>query len=73
MSWDGTERRADAHITDAQIEQIAEMAASKAVAKMTDNAYKIVGKTVIDKFFRVIGIFTCMFITWAAAKGWIKL
>ena len=37
------------------IEKIAERAATKAVAKITDQIYKDVGKTVIQKFIWTIG------------------
>ena len=48
----------DSHFQDLseeQIEEIAERAASKAVAKITDQIYKDVGKTVIQKFVWTVG------------------
>lgn len=42
-------------LTDEQIEEIAERAATKAVAKITDQIYKDVGKTVIQKFIWTVG------------------
>lgn len=44
------------HLTQAQIEQIAELAAEKAVAKMTGMVYQEVGKTVVKRFFWFVGL-----------------
>jgi hypothetical protein len=43
-------------LTDEQIDHIAEKAAAKAVAKMTGMFYQEVGKTVIQRFFMVVGL-----------------
>lgn len=48
----------DSHFHDLSeelVEKIAERAATKAVAKITDQIYKDVGKTVIQKFIWTIG------------------
>jgi hypothetical protein len=42
-------------LTDEQIEDIAERAAEKAVAKLTGMMYQEIGKTVATKFFWIIG------------------
>lgn len=44
------------HLTDEQIDEIAEKAAQKAIDKMTGAVYQEVGKTVITKFFFIIGL-----------------
>lgn len=43
-------------IPDEVIEEIAERAATKAVTKITDQLYKDVGKTVVQKFIWTIGV-----------------
>jgi hypothetical protein len=47
---------APVHLTDEQIEAIAEKAACKAVEKITGAAYQAVGKTVVQKFFVIVGV-----------------
>jgi hypothetical protein len=42
-------------LSEEQIEEIAERAATKAVAKITDQIYKDVGKTVVQKFIWTVG------------------
>lgn len=42
-------------LSDDMIEDIAERAATKAVAKITDQIYKDVGKTVVQKFIWTVG------------------
>ena len=49
---------------------IAERAAEIAVKKITDNFYKDVGKTVVSRFFIIIGL---VFVAFAAGKGWIRI
>lgn len=61
-SYDGPERRREAHLTDAQIESIAEKAATKAVKKMTDDAYMAIGKSITSKFFAAVGVITIVVI-----------
>lgn len=72
-SYRGPERRKEVHISEEQMEAIAEKAASKAVKKMTDDAFKAVGKTVVEKFFWVIGLLSVGLLGLAASKGWIQL
>lgn len=50
--------------SDEQIELIAEKAAQKAVAKLTEEFYKQVGKSVVDKFLIVLGAVTLAGIVW---------
>jgi hypothetical protein len=54
----GPERRKESHLTDEQIEKIASLAADKAVKKMTDDAFKAVGQTVVQKLFWIVGVLT---------------
>lgn len=59
-------------LTDAQIEKIAEKAAEKAVAKLTDRVYRDVGKSVIEKLFWIAGVVAAAAFFWLQAKGLIK-
>ena len=51
-------------LSDEQIELIAEKAAQKAVAKLTEEFYKQVGKSVVDKFLIVLGAVTLAGVVW---------
>lgn len=59
-------------LTDAQVEKIAERAAEKAVAKITDRVYRDVGKNVVQKLFWVIGVISIALFFWLQSKGLIK-
>lgn len=67
--YDGPERRREPHLTDAQIEAIAEKAATKAVKKMTDDAYMAIGKSVTSKFFWAVGVITLVAISYLQLSG----
>lgn len=56
--YSGPERRSQAHLTDEQIEDIAEKAAEKAIEKLTGDVYKAVGKSVVQKLFWIAGAIT---------------
>lgn len=43
-------------LTEEEIDEIAEKAAEKAISKMTDKMYEEVGRTLISKFFFIIGL-----------------
>lgn len=43
-------------LNESQVEEIAELAAKKAVAMMTAQVYQEVGKTVIRRFFFIVGL-----------------
>lgn len=58
--------------TAAEIDVIAEAAATKAVAKITDDAYKAVGKSVLDKLLWVLGVLTVASYLWARNNGLVK-
>ena len=47
---------------------VAKLAAEMAVKQMTDTFYNEVGRTVISRFFIIIG---AAFVAFAAGKGWI--
>lgn len=59
-------------LTDSQIEKIAEKAADRAVAKITDHVYREVGKGVVRKLFWIVGVTSVALFFWAQAKGLIK-
>lgn len=59
-------------LTDEQIERIAERAAEKAVAKLTDNVYREIGKSVLQKFVYVVGAIAVALFLWLQSKGLIK-
>lgn len=59
-------------LTEAQIEEIAERAANKAVAKLTDQVYREVGKSVVQKFTYIVGAIAVALFLWLQTKGLIK-
>ena len=59
-------------LTEAQIEEIAERAANKAVARLTDHVYREVGKNVVQKFVYIVGAISVAFFLWLQGKGLIK-
>jgi 3-methyladenine DNA glycosylase Tag len=67
--YHGPERRRESHLTEEQIEKIASLAADKAVKKMTDDAFKAVGKTVVEKMFWIVGVLTVGLFAWLQATG----
>lgn len=70
--YDGEERRRETHISEDQIEKIAERAADKAVAKVTDEVYKLVGKSVLEKLFYIVGAIAVGAYFWMQSKGVVK-
>lgn len=58
-----------AQLTQEQIEEIAELAATKAIAKMENHFYTSVGRNFINKFFIIIGMLVVAGSAWLAAKG----
>lgn len=62
--------RYDKHeLSDAQIEQIAEAAARKAVTIARENFYRDVGESVVSKWFVIIGMGTVALYAWARSKN----
>jgi hypothetical protein len=72
MAEEMNERLTNHKLTDAQIDAIAEKAADKAVSKITDMAYKQVGKSVISKLFYVTGVIAVAGSLYLQGHGWIK-
>ena len=68
-----SERRRQVHITEAQIDMIAERAARLAVQQMIETSYQAVGRGVVQKGLYVIGVVACGVVGTLYAKGWIKL
>jgi predicted metalloenzyme YecM len=62
------EPKKEIQLSDEQIDMIAEKAAERAVQKMTDDAYKAIGKTVIEKLLAGIGICFLAFYFWLEHK-----
>ena len=65
-------RKPSVHLTDEQIEEIAERAAKKAVEQMTNQIYMEVGKGVVKKALYLLGALIVGAGIWAKAKGWIS-
>ena len=64
-------RKCITSMTDQEIEEIAERAAEKAIAKITDHLYQQVGRTVTEKFVWLIGLVTVGAFIWLQSKGFI--
>lgn len=77
-SWNGEDRRTNpieapnVWLTEEQIEMIAERAAGVAVKKMTDDAYKAIGKGVVNKTLVVLGVLGLAGYYWLQTKGLVK-
>jgi hypothetical protein len=56
-------------LTEAQVEEIAEKAAQKAISKLTGHIYQEVGKSVISKLFYIIGACSIGIYLWLKSKG----
>ena len=65
----GPERRIKTHISDEQIEEIAEKAAEKAIEKLTGDVYKAVGKSIVSKFLWIVGASAVGVWIWAKKNG----
>lgn len=59
-------------LTDDQMEAIAESAATKALSKITDIAYREVGKSVVSKLFYITGVIAVAGYLWMQSHGWLK-
>ena len=66
------ERRQHTHLSDDQIEKIAEKAAEKAVEKMKGEFFQSVGQTVVQKFLWIVGAGAVGAWMWAKQHGWIE-
>lgn len=58
-----------APFTEEQIEEIAERAAERAMKKLTDHMYKEVGRSVVNKFFWIVGVISVGMYLWLKQKG----
>ena len=70
--YDGPDRRVQTHISDEQIEVIAEKAAEKAIQLMTSGVYKSIGKSVVDKFLWLVGALSLGAWLWAKKNGLVQ-
>lgn len=70
--YEGPNRRVQAHISDEQIEEIAEKAAEKAIELMTAGVYKSIGRSVVDKFLWLVGVLSLGAWLWAKKNGYVQ-
>ena len=56
-------------LNDSELEKIAELAAEKAIKKLTNHVYQEVGKSVISKFVYVVGVCSVGLYLWLKSKG----
>jgi len=73
VGYKGPERRKEVHITQEQIERIADKAARRALEQMINDGYKAVGKNVVEKGIWIVGVIACSLFAWLATKGFIKI
>lgn len=73
-TYAGPNRRAHnfGQLSDEQLEEIAERAAEKAIAKVTQDLYTSIGKAVLTKVIWSVGVAWVALIIWLNAKGFIK-
>jgi uncharacterized hydantoinase/oxoprolinase family protein len=57
------------NLDEKQIEEIAEKAAQKAIEKLTTHIYQEVGKSIISKFFYIVGACSLGIYLWLKSKG----
>jgi len=72
--YTGMDRRVERHVilTDEQLDAIAEAAAERAVAKITDHVYRQVGKSLISKLIWVVGALGTAVYLWLQSRGVVK-
>lgn len=68
----GPDRREPVYLSSEQIEVIADRAAEKAIAKVTDQLYISVGRAVLTKIIYSVGIIWAAIVIWLSSKGYIK-
>ena len=59
------------HITEDDVERIAESAATKAIEKMKDDFYREVGKGFMNKLFVITGMAIVGLVAWLHSKGFL--
>ena len=69
LTYPEIDRRKEIALSDDHIELIAERAAEKAVKKMTDQVYKAVGKSILQKLFYITGALALAGYFWLQSKG----
>lgn len=62
----------EAVLSERQIDQIAEKAAEKAIAKMTNQIYQEIGKGVVTKFLWLLGAFVVGVVTAVKSADWFR-
>jgi hypothetical protein len=60
-------------MTDTEMSKLADMAAERAVAKMTDAAYRELGRRTAHGLLWAIGVIVTAALIWGINRGWIKL
>jgi len=63
------ERRKYSSISHDDIDAIATRAAEKAVEKITSNVYASIGRTVMQQFFWIIGVWSIAAYFWLKSNG----
>lgn len=56
-------------LDDSELEKVAELAAEKAIKKLTNHVYQEVGKSVISKFVYIVGACSLGLYLWLKSKG----
>lgn len=69
QSYKGPERRAIAHLSDEQINEIAQRAAKVAI----EQVYTSIGKSVVQKFLWLVGAGSLAVVAWLTGAGHIKI
>ena len=59
--------------SESELDKLAERAAQKAVQKMTEEAYREVGKRTLRGIGYIAGVMTLAGIVWLANHGYLKL
>lgn len=62
----------EAVLSEKQIDLIAEKAAEKAIAKMTNQIYQEIGKGIVTKFLWLVGAFAVGVLTALKSTDWFK-
>lgn len=59
-------------LVDGAMEELAEKAADRAIAKLTATVYQEVGRSVINKMFYITGALALGVYLWAKGQGYVK-
>ena len=60
-------------LTETEMDQLAERAAQKAVKRMTEEAYREVGRQTLRGVTYIVGVLTVAGLLWLANHGYLKL